>query len=74
MPEFRTLRALSLAVVTALLAACAVGPDYVRPDVPVPGALRPRCRWTDGDVAAADGRRDTRTPTPRSGAASTTPC
>ena len=37
MPEFRTLRALSLAVVTAMVAACAVGPDYVRPEMPVPG-------------------------------------
>ena len=37
--------ALSLAVVTRDgLAACAVGPDYVRPEVPVPGAFRPRRR------------------------------
>src|SRR5262245_13632349 len=35
MPEFRLLRAPLLAVVTALITACAVGPDHVRPDVPV---------------------------------------
>jgi NodT family efflux transporter outer membrane factor (OMF) lipoprotein len=35
MPEFRRLRALPLAVVTAVISACAVGPDHVRPDVPV---------------------------------------
>jgi NodT family efflux transporter outer membrane factor (OMF) lipoprotein len=35
MPEFRLPRALQLAVVTALISACAVGPDHVRPDVPV---------------------------------------
>lgn len=29
-------RALTLGIATALLAACAVGPDYVRPDVPTP--------------------------------------
>jgi len=31
------MRTLSIAVATALLAACTVGPDYVRPDVAVPG-------------------------------------
>ncbi len=35
MPEFRIRRAASLAVVSAVLAACAVGPDHVRPEVPV---------------------------------------
>ena len=54
MPEFRTLRALSLAVVTALVAACAVGPDYVRPDVPVPAVSPATPLLTDGDVAAAE--------------------
>ena len=54
MPEFRTLRALSLAVVTAMLAACAVGPDYVRPEVPVPGRFARDAAVTDGDVAAAE--------------------
>jgi NodT family efflux transporter outer membrane factor (OMF) lipoprotein len=29
-------RALTLGIASALLAACAVGPDYVRPDLPVP--------------------------------------
>jgi outer membrane protein TolC len=29
-------RALTLGIAAALLAACAVGPDYVRPDVPTP--------------------------------------
>src|SRR5687768_13919343 len=54
MPEFRTLRALSLAVVTALVAACAVGPDYVRPEVPVPGHFARDAAVADGDVAAAE--------------------
>ena len=35
MREFHIRRAASLAVVSAVLAACAVGPDHVRPEVPV---------------------------------------
>ena len=54
MPEFRTLRALSLALVTAMMTACAVGPDYVRPEVPVPGRFARDAAVTDGDVAAAE--------------------
>src|SRR5688572_18779756 len=54
MSEFRTLRALSLAVVTALVAACAVGPDYVRPEAAVPGRFARDAAVTDGDVAAAE--------------------
>jgi NodT family efflux transporter outer membrane factor (OMF) lipoprotein len=45
-------RALSIAVVTAVLAACAVGPDYVRPEVPVPGRFARDAAAIDGDVAA----------------------
>ena len=54
MPEFQTLRALLLAVVTAMVAACAVGPDYVRPEVPVPGRFARDVAVTGGDVAAAE--------------------
>ena len=54
MPEFRTLRALPLAVVTAMLAACAVGPDYVHPDVPVPDRFARDAAVVDGDVAAVE--------------------
>ena len=35
MPDLRYLRLLAISVATAMLAACAVGPDHVRPDVPV---------------------------------------
>jgi hypothetical protein len=34
------LRALTLGIASALLAACAVGPDFVRPDMPVPAHAR----------------------------------
>ena len=52
MPDFRTLRAAVLGVVTAALAACAVGPDYERPDVTVPGRFARDAAATDGEVAA----------------------
>jgi outer membrane protein TolC len=52
MPEFRFLRGLPIAVVTAVLAACAVGPDYVRPEVPVPGRFARDAPAIDGDVPA----------------------
>jgi outer membrane protein, multidrug efflux system len=51
MREFRTLRALSIAVVTAVLAACAVGPDYVRPEMTVPGRFARDALVIGGDVA-----------------------
>ncbi len=52
MPEFRTLRAVAIGVVTAVLAACAVGPDYERPEVPVPGRFARDAAAIDGEVAA----------------------
>jgi len=52
MPEFRTLRVLPIAVVTAVLAACAVGPNYVRPEVPVPDRFARDAAMVDGEVAA----------------------
>jgi len=54
MPEFQTLRAVPIAVVTAVLTACAVGPDYVRPEVPVPGHFARDAAVIDGDVAAVE--------------------
>ncbi len=47
-PTTRSVRALLAAVLVALLAACAVGPDYRRPDVPTPA------QWSnDPPVASA---------------------
>ena len=37
----------------ALLSACAVGPDYKRPDVPVPAAYKELPGWTQADPNAA---------------------
>ncbi len=52
-------RPLALALSTALLAACSVGPDYVRPDMPLPGQF---VRAPDAAAAASDapGVADTR--------------
>jgi outer membrane protein, multidrug efflux system len=43
--RFSIRHAVSLAV-TALCAGCTVGPDYVRPTVPTPGAWHPESPWT----------------------------
>lgn len=44
------IRSLTLALAAALLAACTVGPDYVRPDLPVPAQF---ARQQAGDAPAA---------------------
>jgi NodT family efflux transporter outer membrane factor (OMF) lipoprotein len=54
MPEFRLLRALPLALATAVLAACAVGPDHVRPDVPVAARFARDVVPAGGDAAAPE--------------------
>ena len=45
------MRSLALAVATVLLAACTVGPDFVRPDVPTPERFAQA--GTDGQEAAS---------------------
>lgn len=52
MPECRRLRALSLAVVTAVISACAVGPDHVRPDVPVAARFARDAAAAGGEATA----------------------
>ncbi len=51
MPFRSTLVALAAA---ALLAACAVGPDYVRPSMDVPAAFKETGPWTTATPMAAD--------------------
>jgi NodT family efflux transporter outer membrane factor (OMF) lipoprotein len=52
MPEFRLPRALPLAVATAVISACAVGPDHVRPDVPVAARFARDAASGGGEVTA----------------------
>ena len=56
-PDRATRGALAL-LMCALLSACAVGPDYKRPDVAVPAAYKELPGWTqadpDADTAAYD--------------------
>lgn len=66
------IRTLTLGVAAALLAACAVGPDYVRPDVPTPEKFvrneAPAAASTDaattGDAASAAHVETAPTPEP----------
>ncbi|GAB3103401.1 efflux transporter outer membrane subunit [Lysobacter terrae] len=46
-------RALTLGIASALLAACAVGPDFVRPDMPVPAQFAQASVETDAATAPA---------------------
>ena len=45
-------RALTLGIASALLAACAVGPDFVRPDMPVPGQFAQASAEAEAGTAA----------------------
>ncbi|HEY4222969.1 MAG TPA: RND transporter, partial [Myxococcota bacterium] len=47
--------ALSLSTL-ASLAACSVGPDYVRPDAPVPKAFKEQAGWKVAEPAEADSK------------------
>jgi hypothetical protein len=62
--ETSTLRPLAAAALALFLGACTVGPDFVRPDVPVAE------RFANADPSAPAARRAA---TPSSGARSATP-
>ena len=42
----RALRQLGLALGVALMAGCAMGPDYERPELPVPAEYDEVCKWS----------------------------
>jgi outer membrane protein TolC len=52
MPEFRLMRVLPLALLTAAITACAAGPDHVRPDVPVDARFARDVPVVSGETAA----------------------
>lgn len=49
-------RALAVATITALLAACAAGPDYVKPTLDLPTAYKEAGPWKTAEPRAADSR------------------
>ena len=52
-PDRAARSALTALLMCALLSACAVGPDYKRPEVAVPGAYKELPGWTAADPQAA---------------------